>query len=147
MTVYHYAKHTFVAVNKSISKELPNDAAKAFEMSRQLKPQRCINHKIFLPIKIASCGDGVYEIANAFVNNSTLNNIKAKARAEIEHPGHSFHAVGKYKGSVGQKLQDPFLIYKVNNKALDGAYPSFYSRVGRNSYRLLLTWTGKGRVH
>lgn len=73
-------------------------------MLRQLKLQRCINYKIFLFIKIVFCGDGVYEIVNAFVNNLILNNIQVKVRVEIEYFGYSFYVVGKYKGSVGQKF-------------------------------------------
>lgn len=110
VTVYHYGKHTSVAVNKSISIEWADDAAKAFEMSRQRKPQRYINDRVISAIKIAYYGDGVYEIADTFIKNATPNNM-AKARAEIEHAGYSFDAVGKYKESVGQKLEDPFLIY------------------------------------
>ena len=72
-------KHTCVAVNKSISNELADeladDAAKAFQISRQVKPQRYFNDKIISAIETASCGDDVYEIATTFANNSTLNNI------------------------------------------------------------------------
>jgi len=66
-----------VAVNESISSKL-SDAARAFQMSRQLKPHSYINYKIISAIESASCGDEVYQIANTLVNNPTLNNIRPK---------------------------------------------------------------------
>ena len=141
VTVYHYDKHTCVAVKKAISDEL---AAKAFQMSRQLKPQRYINDKIISAIETASCVDDVYEVANTFVNNSTLSNIKAKARAELEHTGHNFDAVGKYKQSVSQKLEDLFLIYKVNNKELDGTRPSFVFKSSKEQLQIAIDMDREG---
>ena len=144
VTVYHHGKHTCVIVNKSVPDRMADEAAKAFQVSRQLKPQRYFNDKIISAIETAPSGDDVYEIANAFVNNSTLNNIKAKARAEIDSAGHNFDAVGKYKESVSQKLQDPYLIYKVNNKALDSTRPSYVFKSSREQIQIAVEMDREG---
>jgi len=144
VTVYHHGKHSCVAVDKSISDKLADDAAKAFKESRLLKPQRYINDKIISTIESASSGDDVYQIAKELVNNSTLDNIKAKARAEIDHAGHNFDAVGKYRESVCQKLNDPFLIYKVNNKALDGTRPSYVFKTSKEQLQIAVDMDREG---
>ena len=144
VTIYHYGMHTCVAVNKSISSSIVNDAAQSFQTSRQLKPERYVNDKIIAAIETSSSADDVYKIASSLTNNSKLNNIKAKARAEINVAGHNFDAVGKYKESVCRKLEDPYLIYKVNNKALDATRPSFVFKSSKEQLQIAIDMDREG---
>ena len=66
------------------------------------------------------------------VDRKTINNWKAKARAELDSAGHSFDALGKYKEKVSKQLNSDFLIYKVNNRKLDPSLPSFIFKTGRS---------------
>lgn len=73
--------------------------------------------------------------------------MKAKARAELDHCGHNFDAVGKYKESVNRKLEDPFLIYKVHNKALDGSKASFVFKSSKQQLQIAYDMDRNGTNH
>ena len=49
VTIYHHGDHTCVAIKKGCAKAIQDEAATAFQKSRQLKPQRYVNDKSYLP--------------------------------------------------------------------------------------------------
>lgn len=131
MTVYHSHNHTCTAIYKGVSKKVKDDAAGAFQKSRQLKPQRYVNDRIITTIEQGTSNEEVRKVAESLVNNVAVSNMKASARAEMDSSGHNFDAVGNYRDEVCQKLGDPFLIYKVHNKSLDPSQPSFVFKSSR----------------
>ena len=136
VTVYHHRKHTCIAVDKGISKEMKDEAVSAFQKSRQLKPQRYVNDQIISAIDEGKSPEEVRKVAESLISSAAMSNIKATARAEMDSCGHNFDAVGKYRENVCQKLNDPFLIYKVHNKSPDPGKPSFVFKSSREQLQI-----------
>lgn len=125
VTVYHHNHHTYEPVKKSMSKEIRKEETAAFQKSRQLKSERYVNDRIITAIEQGVSKEEVRQVAESLVDNATMSNIKARARAEMDSSGHNFEAVGKYREKVCEKLDDSYLIYKVHNRSLDPSRPSF----------------------
>ncbi|KAJ7391539.1 hypothetical protein OS493_017233 [Desmophyllum pertusum] len=134
--VYHRHNHTCTAINKGVSKKVKDDAAGAFQKSRQLKPKRYVNDRIITAIEQGTSNEEVRKVAESLVNNVAVSNIKASAKAEMDSSGHNVDDVGKYRDQVCQKLGDPFLIYKVHNKSLDPSQPSFVFKNSREQMQI-----------
>ena len=108
-----------------MSKEVREEATAAFQKSRQLKPPRYVNDRSITAIEQGVSNEEVRQVAESLVDKATVYNIKASVRAKMDNSGHNFDAVGKYREKVLEKLDDPYLIYKVHNKSLDPSRPLF----------------------
>lgn len=76
-----------------MSKEVREEATVAFQKSRQLKPQLMIGSSL---LEQGVSNEEVRQVVESLLDNATVSNIKASARAEMDSSGHNFDAVGKY---------------------------------------------------
>ena len=119
-----------------MSKEVSKEATTAFQKSRQLKPQRYVNYRIITAIEQGVSNEEVRQVTESLVDEATVSNIKASARAEMDSSGHNVDAVGKYREKVCGKLDDPYLIYKVHNKSSDPSRPSFVFKTSKEQLQI-----------
>ena len=62
----------------------------------------------------------------------------------MDNSGHNFDAVGKYREKVLEKLDDPYLIYKVHNKSLDPSRPSFVFKTSKEQLQIAVDMDRQG---
>ena len=98
-----------------MSKEVREEATAAFQKSHQ----QYVNDTIITAIEQGVSNKEVRQVAEFLVDKATVSNVEASAMAEMDSSGHNFDAVGKYREKVCERLDDPYLIYKVHNKSLD----------------------------
>ena len=74
---------------------------------------------------------------------ATVSNIKASVRAKMDSSGYNFDAVEKYR-EVCEKLDDPFLMYKVHNKSLDLSRPSIVFKTCKEQLQIAVDMDRQG---
>lgn len=140
VTIMHKGDHTCVAKNKKVSKET---IRKAISENPAVKPSKLVNDKM---VTLMSSNDfqwnDVEDVAEDFVDLKRVHNVREELRKQTNPLGHNFEALASYKHKCDEK--DKYLIYRVNNRALNGK-PSYVFKSSHAMAELALSMNRDGQ--
>ena len=108
--------HTCMAKSVKVSKEAILDE---IEMRPGVRPSRLVNDKM---VRVMSSNSfqwkQVEKVAEQFVDIKRIHNVRQELKHQNNPEGENFEALAAYKAKCAEK--DQFLIFRVNNRALNG---------------------------
>lgn len=141
VTVMYIGRHNCIPKQPKISKQhIKNE----IENHPGVKPSQLVNEKMVELMSLENFKwSSVDEVAYNFVDMKRIHNVREELRAEKHPAGENFEALGIYKAKCDEK--DPFFIYKINNRALNGN-PSYIFKSSKEMAELALEMDidGKG---
>jgi hypothetical protein len=116
VTVLHDGMHTCVVKKRKFNRRAIRE-----EIARNpgVKPCKLVNDRMVQMMSTDEvCWKEIDSFAEQFVDLKQVHNVRASLVSESQPDGHNFEALGKFKVKCDEK--DKFLIYKINNKELNG---------------------------
>jgi hypothetical protein len=144
VTVYHNGEHTCFAKRfcHSSTRKALKDAIRAHP---NLAPSGIVDAEMVAVMSHDDFGWGeVTKIASDFGNLKQVQNIKSAVKRDNNPIGENFEALGVYREKCNEL--DPFLIYKVNNRSLNGE-PSFVFKSSKSMAEMAILMDRDNKQH
>ena len=140
VTVYHNGIHTCEA-RKTVDKN-EEGLKKKFEANSKTTPRQAADDIIIETLVNENISwEDVRNTVDSVIEEKRVRYCKKKTEKESHPCGHSFEAVGELRSRLLDK--DPFLIYKVNNRNLNGE-PSYVFKTSKVQAQLAVAMDRDG---
>ena len=131
--IFHKGEHTCVVKKVKITRDT---IKKEIEANPSIKPSKLVNEKLVKLISSDNFEWGeIREVAEKFVDLKQIHNARQDLKREMNPQGENFEALGMFKIKCDET--DKFLVYKVNNRALNNK-PSFVFKSSLSMAKLAL---------